>query len=229
MRDPASRYIAVALGNPAGVSAGRLRAAAAAALDGSCRVIRARDRMVVLVHELAADADAAVAAETIRARLATATGDRQLTAGVGSPSSGIGGLPVAIIQAEHALGVGRELFGHGRTTTFNSLGLYRFILGRPSADLEAFCAETLGPLATTGTRRLDELVATLDSYLRAQGNVNETARDQDVHRNTIRYRLRQIAALTGADLRNADTCLALRLALLARSALSTFDRISTAS
>lgn len=199
------------------------------ALAGSSRVVRARDRMIVVINELPCGADPTGIAEGIRARLAASVGDARLTAGVGLPAAGAGGLPAAIIQAEQSLSVGRELFGDGRTIPFNMLGLYRFILGRPSAELHEFCAETLGPLATVGSRRIDELASTLESYLRAQGNLNEVARNQNVHRNTVRYRLRQITALTGADLRNADTCLALRLALLAKSALTTFGRITTAS
>ena len=60
---------------------------------------------------------------------------------------------------------------------------------------------------------------TLDAYLRLHGSLNAVARDLYLHRNTVRQRLRRITKLTGADLKNADSRLALQLALLGRSAL----------
>ena len=80
-----------------------------------------------------------------------------------------------------------------------------------------FADRTLGPLAD-GEQHA-ELVRTLDAYLRLHGSLNAVARDLYLHRNTVRQRLRRITKLTGADLKNADSRLALQLALLGRSAL----------
>src|SRR5438067_1605329 len=63
------------------------------------------------------------------------------------------------------------------------------------------------------------VVRSLDAYLRLHGSLNAVARDLYLHRNTVRQRLRRITKLTGADLKNADSRLALQLALLGRSAL----------
>lgn len=219
VRAGAPRLVVVALGSRAGTSARRLRDAAAETFGDTTRIVRARDQMLVTVHELGEGTDAPAFAERVRSRLAQALGDDRLAAGVCAPGGGAG-LSTAIMRAEHALLVGRSLFGDARTIPFGALGLYRFVLGRPAPELEAFCEELLGPLATPCSR-YDSLIVTLEAYFDHRGNLNGAARGMRVHRNTIQYRLKRIAELTGADLRDADTCLALQLALLARRSLQT--------
>ena len=91
------------------------------------------------------------------------------------------------------------------------------MLGQPASEIRAFSERVLGPLGADA--RNDDLVQTLDAYLRLQGSVNGVARELYLHRNTVRHRLRRIAKLTGADLTDADSLLALRLAILGRQAL----------
>jgi DNA-binding PucR family transcriptional regulator len=43
------------------------------------------------------------------------------------------------------------------------------------------------------------LLATADAYVRCGGTIEATARELYVHGNTVRYRLRRIADLTGLD------------------------------
>jgi purine catabolism regulator len=124
---------------------------------------------------------------------------------------------LALLQAEQAVVIGRALSGDGVVTMFEDLGPYTFVLGRPESDIREFADRILGPLAD-GEQHA-ELVRTLDAYLRLHGSLNAVARDLFLHRNTVRQRLRRISKLTGADLKNADSRLALQLALLGRRAL----------
>ncbi|WP_300679321.1 CdaR family transcriptional regulator [Nocardioides sp.] len=57
------------------------------------------------------------------------------------------------------------------------------------------------------------LVETLSAYLEAGGSLEATARHLFVHSNTVRYRLRQIADVTGLSPTDAREAWALRLAL----------------
>lgn len=125
---------------------------------------------------------------------------------------------VLLLQAEQALRVSQALNGHGGVVLFEDLGPYRFVLGRPARDLRDLCDSILGPLADD--ERHDDLVRTLEAYLRSHGSVNSVARALYLHRNTVRARLRRIARITGHDLSDADARLALRLALLGRDALA---------
>ncbi|MFD3513886.1 PucR family transcriptional regulator [Streptomyces sp. NPDC058657] len=108
---------------------------------------------------------------------------------------------------------------HGRPPGLHRLEdvLLEFQLSRPS--------EALGPLANLLAPIGDdpELLRTLETYLRSAGR-RPTAAALHVHPNTVDYRLRKIADLTGADpLRIADVAL-LRAALTARTARSAAAR-----
>jgi purine catabolism regulator len=194
----------------------RLRVAVAE-LAPDARVVRSRTGVAAALRELTAPVDVRALADALRLRLAGALGDSGLSAGVGGPKRGTTGAHLALLQAEQAVVLGRALRGDGRVTLFDDLGPYCFVLGRPESDIREFADRVLGPLAD-GERHA-ELVRTLDSYLRLHGSLNAVARDLFLHRNTVRQRLRRITKLTGADLKNSDSRLALQLALLGRQAL----------
>lgn len=65
-------------------------------------------------------------------------------------------------------------------------------------------------------RKGTELVATLETYMRNNYNVAQTARDFFTHRNTIDYRLKRIEELIGAPLTDPNVNMALWLSLQAR-------------
>jgi len=209
-------YIAIAFASRDATAATRLRVAIAE-LVPDARVVRSRSGIAAALREVAGPVDTRTDAESLRARLAEATGDDALSAGVGGPKRGAAGAHLALLQAEQAVVVGRALRGDGRVTLFDDLGPYCFVLGRPESDIREFADRILGPLADA--ERHSDLVRTLDAFLRLHGSLNAVARDLYLHRNTVRQRLRRIAKLTGADLRNADARLALQLALLGRQAL----------
>lgn len=196
----------------------RVRAALAGRVSADARFAQGRSGAVILVVELAEGADPATVAEELRARLTEATGDASLSAGVSAPVWDHGAPRLAMLQAEQALYVGRSENGKGGTVSFDALGPYCYVLGRPARDIRATSRRVLGPLAEDDPAMRD-LVRTLEEYLRAHGSVKDVARRLRVHRNTVRLRLRRIARLTGADLSDADTRLTLHLAIIARRAL----------
>jgi DNA-binding PucR family transcriptional regulator len=211
-----AEYLAIAFASRDAAAIARLRISVAE-LVPDARVVRARTGIVAALRELAAPADVRAHGGALRSRLARATGDETLSAGVGGPKRGTTGAHLALLQAEQAVVLGRAMRGDGTVTLFEDLGPYCFVLGRPESDIREFADRVLGPLAD-GEQHA-ELVRTLDAYLRLHGSLNAVARDLYLHRNTVRQRLRRIAKLTGADLGNADSRLALQLALLGRSAL----------
>jgi purine catabolism regulator len=80
----------------------------------------------------------------------------------------------------------------------------------------AFAASRLGALEDHDRERGSDLIRTLEGYLSAGGSTTGAADRLGVHRNTLGYRLNRIAELTGSDLDDADTRLALGLALKIR-------------
>ena len=217
---PGTEWLAMAFARDDGADASELRATLERTLDASARVIRSRQSVVTVVREGQPLADATAFTESLRAAAATALGDPSVSAGLALPRQRIVGLNTSALQAEQALLLGRALRGDGRTTAFADLGPYCFVLGQPASHLREFCDRVLGPLASDDDERHGDLVRTLETFLQSHGSLNAVARTLFLHRNTVRQRLRRIAQLTGADLNNADSRLALHLAVLGRRALA---------
>jgi purine catabolism regulator len=104
---------------------------------------------------------------------------------------------------------------------FARLGALRLIFHlADNPELRAFQRDVLGPLEVSDAARRSEFVRTLDAFLRAGGNHMRAARDLNVHRNTLIYRLERIQELLGgADLEDPEMRLNLQLALKIRAAL----------
>jgi sugar diacid utilization regulator len=90
---------------------------------------------------------------------------------------------------------------------FDETGAYRLLLPAMSedpAELQRFYAETVEPLVAYDEQYETELVATLETFLDADGNVAGTAARLFTHRHTIRYRLERVRELSGLDVGSTD-------------------------
>ena len=153
-------------------------------------------------------------ADGLRAALATRLGQPALSVGVGRLHAGVEGLRLAYQEAEQALSLGLLVLGGGRTIYFGDLGLYRLLFNVGEKDeLAAFHAELLGKLLDYDLRNGADLVNTLAAYFAARNSPTEAAERMHVHRNTFLYRLHRIREITGLDLDDPETRLALHLAL----------------
>ncbi|MCP2246173.1 PucR family transcriptional regulator [Lentzea aerocolonigenes] len=110
-----------------------------------------------------------------------------------------------------AAGLAREVLA---VAVRSGPGLYRltdvlleYQLSRPSA--------ALGPLASVVEPLTEELVQTLEVYLR-RGSRRPAATELHVHPNTVDYRLRRVAELTGLDPTRIEHVTLLTAALAAR-------------
>jgi purine catabolism regulator len=104
---------------------------------------------------------------------------------------------------------------------FARLGALRLIFHlADNPELRAFQRDVLGPLENSDAARRSEFVRTLDAFLRAGGNHMRAARDLNVHRNTLIYRLERIQELLGGvNLEDPEMRLNMQLALKIRAAL----------
>jgi DNA-binding PucR family transcriptional regulator len=104
---------------------------------------------------------------------------------------------------------------------FARLGALRLIFHlADNPELRAFQRDVLGPLENSDATRRSEFVRTLAAFLRAGGNHMRAARDLNVHRNTLIYRLERIQELLGGiNLEDPEARLNLQLALKIRAAL----------
>jgi purine catabolism regulator len=144
-----------------------------------------------------------------------------LSAGLGRVQQGLAGIRVAYQGALWALDLGERLFGPGRLTQLQDLGVYQLLLAlQRTPDLADFCHELLGPLLEYDRQKRADLVSTLEAYFAARNSPSETAERLHLHRNTVLYRLRRIRELLGRDPDDPEQRLGLQLALRARVVLA---------
>lgn len=113
--------------------------------------------------------------------------------GVGGTYVQPNGLRWSYFEAREALQRGQAL------NLADRLSLTSLLMSSADVPLADLAAETLQPLEAFDETHGAGLVPTLRRYLDLNGSIAAVASDLDLHRNTIRYRLQQVVALTGYD------------------------------
>ncbi|MBI2941504.1 MAG: helix-turn-helix domain-containing protein [Chloroflexi bacterium] len=158
--------------------------------------------------------------DELHRRLAARLSGVAVAIGVGRPRDGVEQFTGSHREATGALQLGAQLFGPASITYFADLGIYRLLLAlKDTAELRTFYDETLGRLAEYDRRSDGELLRTLEAYFSCHASPTEAAERLHVHRNTLLYRLGRIRAISGLDLDDPETRLALHLALRVRQLL----------
>jgi purine catabolism regulator len=95
---------------------------------------------------------------------------------------------------------------------FPDLSVYRLLLQlEHHPDLQAFKNEILGSLLSYEGG--GDFIKTLEVYFDHNGVLSQAAEALFIHRNTLIYRMERIAEISGLDLDNTETRLAIQLAL----------------
>ena len=123
----------------------------------------------------------------------------------------VDGIADAAIESEQVLDLVKMLGKPPGTYRLADVPL-EYQLTRPGPARTALAA-TLAPLAEH-----PELLATLRTYVAVGGNRRRTALDHHVHPNTIDYRIRRVASLTGIDPTDSAGAFQISAALLAHDA-----------
>ncbi len=131
--------------------------------------------------------------------------------GVGSPASDLSRWRYSFRQAGQAMELARRLSAD-KPLYFPELSVYRLLLQiEHKLELQTFKDEILGPLLAYESG--DEFIRTLQAYFEHNGNLSQTADAMFIHRNTLLYRMNRIQEISGLDLDNPDTRLAVQLAI----------------
>lgn len=139
----------------------------------------------------------------------------KLLCGLGRPASTVSEWRMSHKEAGQAVATARRM-GEGGPLFFGDLSVHRLLFqleGHP--ELTAFCNETLGALIEYDTAHNSSLIMTLAAYFTHHGNLSQTAEALYIHRNTLQYRMDRIAEISGFDLDNPETRLAVQLAIKA--------------
>ena len=122
-------------------------------------------------------------------------------AAVSRHRAAVAGLREAIEEAELVLDVHRSSDAAVDLDTAMS-GTYRLLfrlLASHPAEVTALYEGTVAALVRYDEHHRTDLVATLETYLELNGNMNATAARVFAHRHTVAYRLDRIRELTGLD------------------------------
>jgi PucR family transcriptional regulator, purine catabolism regulatory protein len=159
------------------------------------------DGAVVALLEVDDPVEARRTAETVAQG---ATGTKSGVAarfGLGSPECDPAGLRRGYQEARFALASASSAGSRGAVATVEDLGSHRLLLAlQEDAALEAFSRGLLGPIRAYDERQHGELVHSLEVFLEHNGNWESAARALNVHRHTLRYRIRRVVELTGRNL-----------------------------
>ena len=190
-------------------------------MPGSLVVTRPTSAVILVPEDAAPDLAAAerlagealsVAAPVLRPRTASA--------GVGNLARAVTELPRSHQEARQALRLARRAGGRERVTSYRALGAFRLLLEVQSREaLQRFVDEVLGSLVRYSASRETPLLETLEAMVEAKWVRRQAARALGVHVNSLSYRLDRIAGLTGLPLDDAETRVAVAIALRARAML----------
>lgn len=134
--------------------------------------------------------------------------------GIGDYSEGFQGLSESYHHAKIALDIGRRKKGRGQRMLYNDTRIDRILLTlAENEEMKKVIMATINPLVEYDKQRNMDLIGTLMSYNQNHGNVSQTARALNLHRQSLLYRLRKIESLTGLSLIDPENLFLLDLSI----------------
>jgi DNA-binding PucR family transcriptional regulator/putative methionine-R-sulfoxide reductase with GAF domain len=142
--------------------------------------------------------------------------------GIGNNTTEVHELPRAHDEARQSLRLARRGGATRRVASYRNLGAFRLLLEvQNPVALARFVDETLGPLLRYQEGRRTPLIETLEHLSAEHWNRRAAARGLHLHVNSLAYRIQRIESLLAVSLEDAETRVALSIALRARSLLPT--------
>ena len=190
-------------------------------LPGALTLVRPSSAVFLVPDELAADLAAVekLAAQVLAAAVPVMK-PGSASVGIGNLANGVGELARSHLEARQSLRLTRRAGGRGRVASYRSLGAFRLLLEVQSPDaLRRFVHELLGPLLDYAQSRDTHLLETLEALSAARWTRRAAARNLGIHINSMTYRVERIQSLTGLQLDDPETRVAISIALRARAML----------
>jgi sugar diacid utilization regulator/putative methionine-R-sulfoxide reductase with GAF domain len=190
-------------------------------LPGSLTLVRSASAVFLIPDEIAADLTTVEKlAGLVLAGAAPVMKPGTASVGIGNLANTVGELSRSHLEARQALRLTRRAGGRGRVASYRSLGAFRLLLEVQSPDaLRRFVEELLGTLLKYAQSRDTPLLETLEALSAARWVRRAAARQLGIHINSMSYRVERIQALTGLQLDDPETRVAISIALRARAML----------
>lgn len=117
-------------------------------------------------------------------------------------------------DARKALMIGSILHKQNEVIHFDDLGIFRLFYQNTEEDeLIKFYNEYIEPIVKYDEKHGTELLKTLESYFKCNGNLKQISKDLYTHYNTIIYRIQRIQEILGVNLEDAKDRLNIEVAL----------------
>src|ERR1700682_1716071 len=190
-------------------------------LPGTLTVVRAASAVFLVPDEVAADlATIEKLAGQVLAAAVPVMKPGTASVGIGNLANGVAELARSHVEARQALRLTRRAGGRGRVASYRSLGAFRLLLEVQSPEaLRRFVDELLGTLLKYAQSRDTPLLETLEALSAARWVRRAAARTLKIHINSMTYRVERIQSLTGLQLDDPETRVAISIALRARTML----------
>lgn len=154
------------------------------------------------------------AIEKIQKRIKKQMKDLSFTTGISNIAKTISDIPKSYKEAEDALNLGLMINGKESITTFSQLGILRLLCQFNDLDsLSNFIPQSLKKLIEYDESNKNELMNTLETFLKNNGNAAKTSKDLFIHYKTVTYRLDRIKEITKIDFDNYEEMLEVQLGL----------------
>ncbi len=188
---------------------------------GALTLVRSASAVFLIPDDIAADLPAVEKlAGLVLAGAAPVMKPGTASVGIGNLATSVGELARSHVEARQALRLTRRAGSRGRVASYRSLGAFRLLLEVQSPDaLRRFVDELLGTLLTYAQSRGTPLLETLEALSAARWVRRAAARQLGIHINSMSYRVDRIQALTGLQLDDPETRVAISIALRARAML----------
>ena len=190
-------------------------------LPGALTLTRSASAVVLVPEEVAAELAAIEQlAASIHTTAAAILRPASVSVGIGNLAGSVAELARSQLEARQALRLTRRAGQRGQVVSYRSLGAFRLLLEVQSPEaLRRFVDEVLGPLLKYAESRETPLLQTLEALAQARWVRRAAARVLGIHINSMTYRVERIEALTGLSLDDAETRVAIAIALRARAML----------
>ncbi len=116
-------------------------------------------------------------------------------------------------EALRVLEFSNRIFGNSEINTYNKLGIYRVLDYSKYTELKKFVRDYLGPIIDYDKKHNNDLIYTLESYIKNNCNFRKCANDTYLHRNTIRYRINKIEEIGDINLNFSEDLLNISIAI----------------
>lgn len=134
--------------------------------------------------------------------------------GIGNYNEDITGFKESYQNAKIALNISRNKKGIGNRVMYENTRIDRVLLSLyQNPEMQDIIKSVIEPLVEYNEQRNLDLINTISTYTRYQGNVSQTARALFLHRQSLLYRLRKIEELTGLSLVDPDDLFLLDLCI----------------